>query len=82
MMLSKLILVFIIGLFETFLYAGYIISVTKKQPMLSSILMLIYMALYLTIINYVFKDIHNIILIVIYAMACGVGNYIRLKREK
>jgi uncharacterized protein YebE (UPF0316 family) len=80
-MLLKLILVFLIGLVETFLYAGYILSVTKKQVYLSSILMLIYMTIYLSIITFVVKDINTFELIIIYALSCGIGNFIRIKRE-
>ena len=81
-MLSKIIIVFLVGLVETFLYAGYIIAVTKKQEYLSSILMAVYMSIYLCILAYVFKDINSVLLIVVYALSCGIGNFIRVRHEK
>ena len=81
-MLNKIILVFIGGLIETFLYAGYIISVQKRQVILSSILMLVYMSIYLTIIAYAIQDVNTVTLILVYALSCGCGNFLRMRKEK
>ena len=78
----KFLLVFFGGIVETFIYTGYIIAVTKKQVMLSTLLMGIYMFLYLTIISYAIKDTDTVLLILTYALACAIGNFFRVKREK
>lgn len=78
----KALIIFIAGIIETFLYAGYIIAVTKKQVLASSILMFVYMTIYLGIIYYIVKDINSITLVLVYALSCAIGNFIRIKREK
>jgi len=81
-MLSKIIIVFFVGLIETFLYAGYIIAITKKQVIASSLLMFIYMCIYLIIISYIIKDVNTIPLLIIYSLSCGIGNFLRVRNEK
>jgi len=77
----KIILVFIIGFFEQLLYTAYLLSVNKKQVKASTILMVAYMAIYLFIIAFAIKDDSTISLLVAYALACGVGNYVIMKWE-
>jgi len=77
----KIILIFIIGLLEQMLYTAYIISVTKRQKYLSSLLMLVYMSLYLLIVAYAMKDSQTIPLLITYAVSCGLGNLITMLIE-
>jgi len=79
--MTKILMIFIIGLLEQCLYTAYLISVTKRQAILSSILMLVYMSLYLFIVAYALKDSNAIILLITYAFACGIGNLITMKIE-
>jgi hypothetical protein len=81
-MLVKILLIFFGGIIETFLYASYILALTEKQVLLSTFLMGIYMFLYLAIISYAIKDTNTITLILIYALACAVGNYFRVNKER
>jgi len=78
----KLIIVFILGIVETYLYTWYLIAVDKRQPVLSSFLMFIYMVFYLAIIAWAIKDTNTILMLLTYASAAGVGNYIKLLQEK
>jgi uncharacterized protein YebE (UPF0316 family) len=75
----KILAIFCIGLLEQVLYTAYLLSVNKKQVKLSSYLMFIYMLFYLGIIAYAIKDNNTITLLLAYAAACGVGNYIMMK---
>ena len=77
----KYLLIFIAGLIETFLYTGYIIAVQKRQRIISSILMFVYMSIYLTIVSYIIKDMNTTILLLVYAFSCGIGNCIRIIGE-
>jgi multidrug transporter EmrE-like cation transporter len=72
----KIILVFLIGFIEQLLYTAYLLSVNKKQVNTSSILMISYMVIYLFIITYAIKDANTIPLLIAYAIACGMGNYL------
>jgi len=77
----KILLIFTVGLFEQILYTAYIISVTKRQKYISSLLMLVYMSLYLLIVAYALKDTNTISLLIAYALACGIGNLITMTIE-
>ena len=81
-MFLKVLIIFIAGVIETFLFTGWNLAVNKKQIYLSTILMLSYMLTYLLILDAAFKDQNSIIMIVSYTVACGVGNFIRVYREK
>ena len=74
----KIALVFGVGLIEQCLYTAYIISVTKRQKYLSSLLMLVYMSLYLFIVAFALKDSETIPLLISYALACGCGNLLTM----
>lgn len=78
----KILLIFIFGIIETFLFTWWNLSANKKQVYVSSILMFIYMTMYLMIIDTAFKDINSKIMIICYAIGCGLGNFIRVKKEK
>ena len=78
----KVLLVFIIGFIEQLLYTAYLLSVNKKQVKASTVLMVAYMAIYLFIIAYAIKDANTIPLLVAYALACGLGNYVIMLWEK
>jgi uncharacterized protein YebE (UPF0316 family) len=77
----KILLVFIAGFIEQLLYTSYLLSVTKKQVIPSTILMFVYMVIYLFIISYAIKDGNTINLLVAYALSCGVGNWVIMKWE-
>jgi len=77
----KILLVFIVGFIEQLLYTSYLLSVTKKQVTTSTILMVVYMSIYLFIISYAIKDGDTVPLLVAYALSCGVGNWVIMKWE-
>ncbi len=77
----KILLVFIIGFLEQLLYTSYLLSVTKKQVIPSTILMVVYMSIYLFIISYAIKDGDTTPLLVAYALSCGVGNWVIMEWE-
>lgn len=80
--MNKFILIFIAGLLETYLFTGWNLSANKGKVMVSSFLMFAYMLIYLNIIDMAFKDTNTFWMIGIYALSCGVGNYLRVKHEK
>ena len=80
--MNKFIIIFIAGLIETYLFTGWNLSANKGKVILSSILMFIYMLIYLNIIDMAFKDNQTFWMIGTYALSCGLGNYLRVKREK
>jgi len=80
--MNKVLIIFIAGIIETYLFAGWTIAANKSKPILSSGLMLTYMVIYLFILDTAFKDVNSKLLIITYAIACAVGNFIRVKREK
>ena len=77
----KVLLIFVFGTIETFLFTWWNLSANKKQVYTSSLLMLIYMTMYLIIIDTAFKDTNSKIMIVTYAIGCALGNFIRIKYE-
>lgn len=78
----KFMLIFIFGAVETWLYTGWALSATQKKVWVSSILMFSYMMIYLKLIEWAFKDANSTLMIFSYALACGLGNFIRVKQEK
>ena len=77
----KFIIIFIAGVIETFIYTAWCISANKKELNKSSILMFVYMSIYLIIITFAMKDTNTIGLIITYAISCGVGNYAEILWE-
>lgn len=77
----KILIIFGIGLIEQVLYTAYLLSVDKRQVRASSVLMFIYMIFYLGIIAYSIKDDQTIPLLLAYAAASGIGNYVMMKWE-
>ena len=78
----KIVLVFIVGFIEQLLYTAYILSVTKKKVISSSLLMFSYMTIYLFLIAYALKDAETVPMLLSYALSCGVGNYVVMIWEK
>ncbi len=78
----KFILVFIIGLIESFLYTMWNLSANRKEINKSSILMFVYMTVYLFLVAYAIKDSNTFPLLLIYAFSCGCGNYLEILYEK
>jgi uncharacterized protein YebE (UPF0316 family) len=77
----KILMIFGVGLCEQCLYTAYLISVNKRQTILSSILMFVYMTLYLFIVAYALKDTNAVILLITYAASCCLGNFLTLLWE-
>ena len=77
----KLIIIFLAGIIETYLFTGWSISANKGQKYLSSILMLVYMSTYLLILNFAFKDTNSTLMILDYSLSCCLGNYLRVRQE-
>jgi len=80
--MNKVLIIFIFGIIETFFFTWWNLSANKKQVYLSSILMLGYMIIYLLILDIAFKDTNSKLMLLVYAVACGIGNFIRIKHEK
>lgn len=76
---NKAFAIFGAGLIEQVLYTLYLLAVSRYMILPSTILMVVYMTIYLLIINYAIKDEKNsFALLVIYALSSGVGNYIAM----
>lgn len=78
----KIFIIFIAGVIETYLFTWWNLSANKREALTSSILMLTYMTTYLLILDTAFKDARSTLIIIDYACACAVGNYLRVKYEK
>jgi len=74
----KYFLIFLVGLIEQFLYTLYLLSVTHYLILISSFLMFLFMILYLWLIDKIAKDKDSLKMIIIYALACSIGNYIAM----
>jgi len=77
----KFFIIFGLGLLEQAGYTLYLLSVVKKQAYLSSILMFVYFSFYLFIIAYALKDTDSIGLLLTYAFATAIGNFVVMKYE-
>jgi uncharacterized protein YebE (UPF0316 family) len=78
----KILIIFIAGIIETYLFTSWSITANQKKAYVSSILMLVYMTTYLFILDIAFKDNNSKLLLVVYAFSCMIGNFIRVKHEK
>ena len=79
--LTKLAIVFVIGALENFLYTWYLLEVGRKRPIKSSILDFVYMLIYLELVAWAIKDSDTLGILVVYAVSCGIGNYLQIKWE-
>jgi len=78
---QKYSIIFITGMVETFLYTWYLLEVNKGNPVSASILMMFYMIIYLGIISFAIKSADTLMMLIIYAISCGIGTYIRMILE-
>jgi len=77
--LTKAAIIFGAGLCEQVLYTLYLLAVGRYMIMPSTVLMVVYMTIYLLIINYAIKDKKDSFpLLIVYAISSGVGNYIAM----
>jgi membrane protein YdbS with pleckstrin-like domain len=76
--MKKIIFVFVLGAVEQFGYTLYLIAVNRYMVVVSSLLAVSYMFVYLWIINYAVKDKNSVPLLVSYALAIGLGNYLAM----
>jgi uncharacterized protein YebE (UPF0316 family) len=75
---NKLPVIFSVGLIESLGFTLYLIAVNKYLIFTSSLLMFFYMAVYLWLIDKIAKDKDSIGMLLVYAFACGLGNYIAM----
>ena len=78
-MIEQILLILVAGLIETAIYTGYLILLASKRSCSSSILMTLYIFVYLWLLKYIIKDHESFILIAVYAMSCGIGNYLAMR---
>jgi hypothetical protein len=64
------------------MFTGWSISANQKKVFISSILMFFYMTTYLLILDSAFKDSNSKLMIITYAISCGIGNFLRVKKER
>jgi len=81
-MVTKLLIIFFAGILETYLFTGWTITANQKKAIISSILMFVYMTAYLFILDVAFKDSNSKMLLLTYAISCGIGNFIRVRQER
>lgn len=75
----KLILIFVVGIIETFLYTLHLVAVNRRNALMAGILMTIYIFVYLTIVAYAIKNENTLIVLLVYSCACGIGTFIGTK---
>ena len=78
----KFIIILIVGTLETWFFVKWNLRANKQRAINSSMMMMLYMSIYLLILDTIFKDINSKFLIVAYVLACGLGNYFAVKNEK
>lgn len=78
----KMLIILVAGTLESYLFAWWTLSANRKQIYISSLLMFIYMSTYLFILDIAFKDSNSKLMLLTYAIACGLGNYLRVRYEK
>lgn len=78
-MLEQIALVLVAGLIETSLYTAYLILIGHKRLLPSSLLMTLYIFVYFWLLKYIIKDNDSWMLIAVYAISCGMGNYLSMK---
>jgi len=77
----KYFIIFGAGVVETYIYTATLIAATRMKYIGSSILMFLYMMVYLLILDTAFKDSNSKLMILVYAVSCGVGNFIRVYQD-
>ena len=77
----KFILILIVGIIETMFFTKWNLRANKARAINSSLMMMIYMSIYLIILDTIFKDNNSKLLIISYVLACGIGNYLTVKNE-
>jgi uncharacterized protein YebE (UPF0316 family) len=78
----KFFIILIVGTIETIFFTKWSLKANKQKAISSSIMMMLYMSIYLLILNTIFTDSHSKVLIIAYVLACGIGNYLAVQNEK
>lgn len=76
-----LILIFLFGAIETFIYAWYLLEINKRKAISSSLVLFFQMFLYLIVIDRIIKSANTFYLIGVYCVGCCIGNYLKVKLE-
>ena len=71
-------IIFGAGFMEQFGYSLYLISMNKYLILISSVVLFIYFAIYLWIMNYAIKDKNSITLLITYALAAAISNAVAM----
>ena len=80
--MTKFFIILVVGTLETYFFTKWSLRANQLKAIVSSLMMIVYMTIYLLILDSIFKDTNSKMLIVSYVLACGIGNYIAVKNEK
>jgi uncharacterized protein YebE (UPF0316 family) len=77
----KYILIFLIGIIENVIGTNWILQATKHKAGLSSIMLFLEVVVSLSIVAWAIKGDDTFAIIAVYAVSCGIGNFISIKLD-
>ena len=77
----KYLIIFIVGAVETYFSTNWALYAIERKAILSSLMMFIYLTIYLLVISWAVKDNDTILVLIVYAFSGAVGNYISIKAD-
>ena len=78
--LLNLLLVFGTGFTEAFIWTWYMIEVSRKRALKSSLILLLHASIYLFVVSRIIESADTLILILGYAIGAALGNCLRVWR--
>jgi uncharacterized protein YebE (UPF0316 family) len=79
--LTKYIIILIVGAIETYFSTNWALFAVERKAILSSLMMFIYLTIYLLVISWAVKDNDTIAVMIVYAFSGAIGNYISIKAD-
>lgn len=77
--LKSTLIIFIAGFIEQFGYTLYLIAMNRYLIVVSSVVLFVYFAVYLWIIDRVIKDKNSFLLLITYALSAALSNALAMQ---
>lgn len=78
----KYLLLIIVGIIENYIYTLRLLTTAQGLIIKSSTILVVHTIIYLSVVAWAIKDTNTLIMIIIYAFGCGIGNGLALFWEK
>lgn len=77
----KYFIILIVGIIETYFSTNWTLYATDRKPILSSIMMFLFLTINLLIVSWAIKGNDTLNMILVYSLSASLGNYLSVKLD-